>query len=334
MSECCRIDFHTHVVVDLPDFADRFADPRWPVFTRDGDVGSLTRNGEVVRSVAPSAWQSRRRIEEMDAAGVDRHVISPIPPLICDWGEPEPARQWAEYLNTGVAEMVRANPDRFAGLGTVPLHHPDAAVAVLRTAWESGLIGVQIGTCAGTRELDHPDLREFFSAADELGMLIFVHPLILVGQDGWTPRITGTPANFGLGMTTDTAIAATRLAFGGVTRARPGLRVCLAHGGGTFAWALSRIAHLWDRTNDITAAELTHNVFVDSVVYQPANLRYLVDRMGPGRVLYGTDYPLPARDDVDGTALSGLAPDEVELVQGGNAAALLDTLGADGCPAG
>jgi hypothetical protein len=52
-----------------------------------------------------------------------------------------------------------------------------------------------------------------------------------------------------------TAIAASKLVFGGVTAERPGLRIVLAHGGGTFAWALPRIARLWDGHHDHTAAE-------------------------------------------------------------------------------
>lgn len=319
----CRIDFHTHLIVNPPDFADRFGDQRWPAFSVDDGVGRLTRDGQVVRSVAPCAWLPDRRIDDMDAAGVDRQVLSPIPPLICDFGDPGPATEWAYHLNDGIAEVVRAHPHRFSGLGTVPLHHPDRAIAVLRRAHEAGLSGVEIGTTAGDRELDHPDLREFFSAAEQLGMLVFVHPLILGSETGWTDRITGPATTFGLGMGTDTAIAASRMVFGGVTQDCPALRICLAHGGGTFFWALSRIAHMWDMMNDIGSEDLSRNVFVDSVVYRAANLRYLCEQIGSARVLFGTDYPLPAQDDMRGSILKGLADSDVELIAGANAAALL-----------
>lgn len=319
----CRVDFHTHVVVDVPDFAERFGDQRWPSFRLADGQGRLTRNGQVVRSVAPSAWRLALRIEDMDAAGVDRQVLSPIPPLICDWGEMGPATEWADRINLGVAEMVRENPSRFSGLGTVPLQYPDRAAAVLQRAREAGLCGVEIGTSAGDRELDHPDMREFFQAAEELDMLVFVHPLILGAETGWTDRITGLASTFGLGMGTDTAIAASRLVFGGVTKDCPELRICLAHGGGTFVWALARIAHLWDQMNETPAAALVQNVFVDSVVYRPANLRYLCDAIGSARILFGTDYPLPAQDDLQGSILTGLADGDVEKIAGANAMELL-----------
>jgi aminocarboxymuconate-semialdehyde decarboxylase len=319
----CRIDFHTHLVVELPDFADRFGDQRWPTFSSDGGAGRLTRGGEVVRSVVPSAWLPQRRIEDMDAAGIDRQVLSPMPPLICDFGEPGPATEWADRVNAGIAEAVRSDPQRFSGLGTVPLHHPDRATDVLRRAHQAGLSGVEIGTSAGHREFDHADLREFFQAAEELQMLVFIHPLILGAETGWTDRITGLANTFGLGMGTDTAIAASRMAFGGVTQDCPLLRICLAHGGGTFFWALSRIAHLWDKMNGMRSDALTRNIFVDTVVYQATNLRYLCEQIGSARVLFGTDYPLPAQDDIRGSILAGLAGTDVEMIAGANAATLL-----------
>jgi aminocarboxymuconate-semialdehyde decarboxylase len=318
-----RIDFHTHVVVGLPDFAARYGDPRWPSFTVDKDVGRLTRDGAVVRSLAASAWSLSRRIEDMDKAGIDAQVLSPVPPLVCDWPPPEPARQWTAYLNEGIAAMVAADPRRFAGLGTVPLQHPDLAVTSLERAHRLGLAGVEIGTDAGGRELDHPALRPFFAAAERLGMIVFVHPLILGAQAGWTDRISGAEVTFGLGMTTDTAIAAARLVFGGVTEQHPDLRICLAHGGGTFFWAFPRIAALWDRRAERTASDLIGNVYADSVLYQPENVVHLCRRIGADHVVFGTDYPLPAQDDLAGGALRDLRPEDAELVSGGTAAGLL-----------
>jgi aminocarboxymuconate-semialdehyde decarboxylase len=324
VGENCRVDFHTHVVVDLPDFAQRLGDPRWPSFVSEGDVGRLTRNGQVVRSVAPSAWLPQRRIDDMEAAGVDRQVLSLIPPLICDFGDPAQAVEWTMHLNGAVAALVAENPNRCSGLGTVPLHHPDRAIQVLQRVHDDGLAGVEIGTSAGVRELDHPDLREFFQAAGQLGMLIFVHPLAL-GLDAYSAqRIAGPAVAFGLGMGTDTAIAASRLVFGGVVADAPELKICLAHGGGTFFWALARIAFMWDQQADMTAEQLTRNVYVDSVVFRQANLRYLCEQIGSARIVFGTDYPLPAQADMQGTILTGLPDADVARIGGLNASSLLD----------
>jgi aminocarboxymuconate-semialdehyde decarboxylase len=318
-----RIDFHTHVVPALPDFAERLGDPRWPSFAVDGDTGRLSRGGRVVRTVPPSSWSLAARTEDMDRHGIDRQVLSPLPPLVCDWADPEPAAEWAHRLNDGLAAMVAERPDRFSALGTVPLHDPKRATEVLLRAHDAGLSGVEIGTTAGDSELDHPDLREFFAEAARLGMVVFVHPLILGADATWTSRITGQEVTFGLGMPTDTAIAAAKLVFGGVLEQAPELRVCLAHGGGGFAWALPRIRRLWDAGHDRTVADLVRHVYVDTVVYDPANVAYLRDTLGADRIVFGTDYPLPAQDDPAGSVLSRLTADEAARVGGANAGGLL-----------
>ena len=313
-----RVDVHAHFVFTPAPFAERFGDDRWPSVAFDGDHALLSRGGRVVRRLPPAGWSLTARIDALDAAALDRQVLSPVPPLICDWAGPELAAEWARHANRELANAVAAHPSRFTAMGTVPLNHPGVAVAVLEEAKQLGLVGVEIGTTAGGRELDHPDLLEFFQAAGELGMVVFIHPLVLGAHSDWTPRIDTLELTFGLGMTTDTAIAAARLVFGGTVSSSPGLSLCLAHGGGSFAWVLARIAHLWDRTHDTTAAELARPVYVDSVVFDQRNLRFLVDQLGADRVLFGTDHPLPGGDSLRGDTIAGLSADEYKLVAGGN----------------
>lgn len=323
-----RVDFHTHIVPELPDHAVRLNDPRWPQLVISDGVGELIRDGRTVRKLESTAWSLSDRVEAMDAAGIDHHVLSPLPPLICDWGTADEAGAWAKALNTSIAEMSHSRPDRFSGLGTVPLHFPDQAVCGLQHAHEIGLAGVEIGTDAGGRELDDPALRPFFAAAERLEMILFVHPLIMGSQSSWTNRIQGPEVAFGLGMGTDTAIAASRLVFGGVTEQFPNLKICLAHGGGAFVWMLARIAKLWDRSGDFdrpTVGELTRNIFVDSVVYDRDHIAFLAESVGGGRLLFGTDYPLPAQDDLRGRSLDVLDAADRDRVWGLNALELLST---------
>lgn len=319
-----RIDVHAHWAVGLPPFAERYSDSRWPSLRFADGTAHLLRNGKTVRTLPPSAWLLEPRLAELDAAGVDRQVLSLIPPLICDWAGASASTEWARRLNHGMAEAVGQHPARFAGMGTVPLSHPDRAVAVLSEARDLGLVGVEVGTTAQDRELDHPDLLEFFQAAGELGMLVFIHPVVLGPEGGWSKRIETFELAYGLEMTTDTAIAGSRLVFGGTLDASPGLALCLAHGGGSFAWALTRVAHVWDAAHERTAADLAHNVYVDSVVFDHRNLRYLVDRLGADHVLFGTDYPMPGSDSLLGTALDQLDETDRKLVEAGSIRALID----------
>jgi aminocarboxymuconate-semialdehyde decarboxylase len=317
------IDFHTHWIPSgLPDLAARTADPRWPVF--DPATGALVINGEPVRSVPPSGWDVRARLEAMDAAGHDRHVLSPIPPLLCDWAAAAPGTEWANAVNDSLAGVVAGHPDRFSALGIIPIAHPDRAIEVMARARGNGLAGIEVATSALDLEFDAPGPRAIFAAAADLGLVVFVHPLILGPTPSWTARIAGLPANFGLGMTTDTAIAASRLLFGGVLAESPGLRVCLAHGGGTFVWALARMARMWnDDEQGMPLAKALDSFYTDSVVYQPANLRYLIDTLGADHVAFGTDFPLPAQADPAGTIVAGLDRASAAWVRHGTAAALL-----------
>lgn len=319
-----RVDVHAHVAVPTPGFAERFGDERWPTLEVTGQQALLHRNGVVSRTLPAAAWSVEHRLEELSAAGIDRQVLSPVPPLICDWADTSASAEWARYINHGVAEIVAQHPEHFSGMGTVPLNHPDQAVAVLREFNDLGLVGVEIGTTAGGRELDDPDLREFFQAAGELNILVFVHPIVVDSQTGWNERIKSTEMTFGLGMTTDTAIAASRLAFGATMKSSPGLSVLLAHGGGSFAWILPRIAHLWNRTHETTAAELSKDLYVDSVVFEPANIQYLVDRLGADRILFGTDYPMPGSDSLTGNNLVSLPQTQRDMIERTNIRRFLD----------
>jgi aminocarboxymuconate-semialdehyde decarboxylase len=317
------IDFHTHWVPSgLPDLAARSGNSRWPVFDRA--TGQLMISGEAVRALPASGWDVQARLDAMDAAGVARHVLSPVPPLLCDWADPKLGTEWAIAINDSLAELAASRPDRFSALGAIPVAHPDESVAVLERAKASGLAGIEVAATALEEEFDAPRLRAVFTAAADLNLVVFIHALHLGATARWTPRITHYPANFGLGMTTDTAIAASRLLFGGVLADAPGLRVCLAHGGGTFAWALARMGRVWDdEAQGMTLAEAVRPFYTDSVVYQPPNLRYLVDTLGADHVCFGTDYPLPVHADPAGSIVDTLDRAEAAWVRDGTARALL-----------
>ena len=100
-------------------------------------------------------------------------------------------------------------------------------------------------------------------------MPVFVHPSWRVTASSWTPTFRGFPLAFGLGMPTDTALAAAALVLGGVTSRFPALRMCLAHGGGAFVWAAPRLATGGTPPRDRPLADLMANVYVDTVVYDP-----------------------------------------------------------------
>jgi aminocarboxymuconate-semialdehyde decarboxylase len=161
-----------------------------------------------------------------------------------------------------------------------------------RLVTELGLSGVQIGTQIAGRDLDDPELTPFFDAAAELAASIFVHPL---DGGGNAIRRSGQPYDFGLGMLTDTAMAATALICGGVLDTRPDLRIGLAHGCGTFAWAAPRLKlGMLLSKNPVSHDnfdELVARLWADTLVFDPRQLPLLIARFGAGHVMFGTDYP-------------------------------------------
>ncbi|MET7393764.1 amidohydrolase family protein [Dactylosporangium sp. NPDC005572] len=314
-----RVDVHTHVVPPLPPAPSA----EFPVFEEDAGLGRLSVAGRVVRTVPPEAWSLERRTLELDRRGIDHHVLSPLPPLVALAGTAREAGDWTDRLNESIAELVAPHRARFSGMGMVAQAHPQLMAGQVERAHEAGLVGVLIGTDLGGRELDHPDLGDFFEAAERLGMLVFVHPIATTLDDAVGERITGAEVRFGLGMTTDTAIAASKLVFGAVLERHPRLRVLLAHGGGTFYWALSRARRLMSPAGVEALAKRLSNVYADSVLYDVRNLRYVLDVAGRSQVLFGTDYPLPAEDVTIVERLDELAPDEAAAVRGANARSLL-----------
>jgi aminocarboxymuconate-semialdehyde decarboxylase len=118
------------------------------------------------------------RIAKMDAMGVDVQVLSAS--LVhqgLDWADAQISLRLARITNDWIAKAVAANPERFVGLGTLPLHVPALAVTELeRCMGDLRLKGVAISTMAGTMELGDPQLRAFWAKAEALGAVVYIHP--------------------------------------------------------------------------------------------------------------------------------------------------------------
>jgi aminocarboxymuconate-semialdehyde decarboxylase len=287
-------DVHAHwfgrdmATPDVPD------DPRWPRLVVDSrDTGRLLLGSRHYRDVRSSLWDLEQRVADLDAAGIGTQVISPVPVTFPYWASRGPAVAYAEAANASIAAAVAAGRGRLAGIGAVPLPHVPDAIRVLERlmAGPTPFLGVEIGARINGWELDDPRLFPFFEAAESLGAALLVHP---VDGGGGTVRRSGQPYDFGLGMLTDTSLAAGALIFGGVLDRWPTLRVVLAHGCGTFPWAYPRMrlaAGMFMQADIARLDELVASLFVDTLVLEPEHLRLLVHRFGPDRLVLGTDHP-------------------------------------------
>lgn len=294
-----RVDFHTHIIPPpdkLPDWKAQFGPGRWPSLVPQTEDSAMLMMGEsTIMKLDDRFWSLDRRLVDMERQGVDLQVISPIPMLSCYWAAPEAGQAVARFLNQHIAELVASKPDRFAGMGTVPLQDVDRAIEELRFLREQlNMRAVQIGSCPAGRDLDDPLLFPFFEACRDLGVAVFVHPMQpLIGGERlaryYLPNIVGNPL--------ETALAMTRLIVGGVLEKLPDLHICFAHAGGAFPLVLGRVdkgfAVRAEMRENIQRkpSEYARMIYVDALTFDPASLRLVVDKHGSDRVLMGTDYP-------------------------------------------
>ncbi len=169
------------------------------------------------------------RLEDMDRLGIDVQALSPSPGQYFYFTDAETGREAAQAVNNGMAEAVAKHPDRFVGMGTVPLQDPRLAVEEMRRCVkELDLRGIEINTNVNGKDFHAEEFRPFWAAAEELGILIFMHPL------GFTDakRMTEYYFNNLIGNPLESTLALGHLIFGGVLDAYPGLKICVAHGGG------------------------------------------------------------------------------------------------------
>ncbi|OPX10704.1 aminocarboxymuconate-semialdehyde decarboxylase [Mycobacterium sp. AT1] len=319
---------HTHLID--PDLAPLVTGPDGPphlaVERIDETTAMITLRGKPYRTIDDRCWSPQRRIADMDRDGIAVHVLSPIPVTFCYDTPVGAAADFARAQNEFSARLVTDDPDRFAALGTVPLQDPDVATHELRRIMSHpGFLGIEIGAQVAGIELADPSLDEFFCVAAELNALVLVHP---VDQDLYQ-RITGLGLGFGLGMPVETAIAAAALLTGDTMRRRPGVRYCLAHGGGALPAVLGRVdkgAHIGGMPIDSPdlPSQLARQMCCDSIAYDHDTLLHAVHTFGDAHVFYGSDYPFPAMPGHPESTLGGLPLPLRDDIAGNNIRRLVD----------
>jgi aminocarboxymuconate-semialdehyde decarboxylase len=331
-----RIDLHTHILPPTwPDLRRRYGCGGFVQMEQTGPgCACMTVDGKFFRDVLENCWSPERRIEECDAAGVTMQVLSTVPVMFSYWARPEHGHDLARMLNDHIAEVVRRYPQRFAGLGTLPMQAPDLAIAELeRCVNELGLRGVEIGTHVNDWGLDHPALFPVFAAADRLGAAVFVHPWDMLGKERmgkyWLPWLVGMPA--------ETSLAICEILFSGLLERLPRLRLAFAHGGGAFPYTLGRIDHAFHVRPDLCAVDTAvcprrqvERLYFDTLVHDAEALRYLLRTVGAQRLALGTDYPFPLGELGPGKlidSLDELTPGERELLLAGTAREFLGLVG-------
>ncbi|MCM3238601.1 amidohydrolase [Heyndrickxia oleronia] len=326
-----RVDFHTHIIPeDIPNFVEKFGGERWPTLEKTCSCGAnIMVAGKVFREVTDQVWSPEKRIKDMDAEGVDIQVLSPIPVTFSYWAEPEAAEEMSQIQNDFIADTVKQYPDRFIGLGTVPLQDVEASIKEMdRCIHKLGLKGIEIGSNINGKNLDDPSFTAFFEMAEKWEVPLFVHPWETLGKE----RMPRHNFMYTVGMPSETALAAASLINGGVMEKYPRLKVCFAHGGGSFPYILPRLDQGWKvwphlRLTSQPPSHYAKNFYFDSLNYDPLNLKYLVDRFGYDKIVMGSDYPFLLREIPPGKVIDDtvqLTEEQKQAILGKNALAFLN----------
>ncbi|WP_116201329.1 amidohydrolase family protein [Amycolatopsis circi] len=333
-SSSSAIDAHAHVwlseVESLAKTRPEYADYLALELLRAGCESAAVSAGSVeargARLVDPGA-----RLAAMDASGVDVQVVSVAPTQYHSWADGARARDLAQATNESVARHCAASPARLTGFGVAPIRHPALAVESIDHAMRLGLRGVEISSHAvdpaGGRTVDLSDRRldAFWSRAEELGAVVFLHPW------GCTldARLDRWYLSNSVGQPVEHAVALSHLIFSGVLDRFARLRVLVGHGGGYLPAHIGRADFAWRNRPDARGcaeppSAYLRRMWFDSLVYTPAALRTLVTAVGAERVVLGSDYPfdMGVEDPTERLEQAGLDPAVTAAIRGRNAAAL------------
>jgi len=291
------IDMHSHFFPrEWEDLGARFGGD-WPWMKHLGGGKALVMIGEKeFRPVYSACWDADQRLEEMGRDGIELQVMCSTPVLFAYARPAAQALYCAQTFNDAGLELAAKGRGRLKTLCQVPLQDTDAACKELSRAMRSGHLGVQIGNHVGDRDLDDEGILTFLQHCAAEGAAVLVHPWDMMGGErtarwmmGWTVSM---PAE------TQLSIVALILG-GGFDRLPAKLRICFAHGGGSFAFLLGRLENAW-HNRDLARGRSQHppshyldRFCVDSAVFDPRSLRLLVEVMGEDRVMLGSDYPFP-----------------------------------------
>lgn len=288
------VDIHAHLNVASAAELIRSAVPDAPNSFPFSCAATDAVNGKLFQKIGPKLNGVESRIADMDQMGVDVQAISPSPGQYYYFAPAEVGRDASRIINDGVADAVASYPDRLVGIGTVPLQNTEMAIAEMhRCVNQLGFRGIEISTNVNGLELADEAFQAFFAAAEDLDIVLFLHPLGFThGQrlsKHYLDNIIGNPL--------ESTIAVSHLIFEGVLQRHSGLKLCVAHGGGFLPGYWGRMDHAYKVRDDCCQhisrkpSEFLRQIWFDSLVFDQDQLDELVRTHGADKLCMGSDYP-------------------------------------------
>jgi aminocarboxymuconate-semialdehyde decarboxylase len=322
------VDCHCHIIA--AEMTTTAVPERWrPTLRRDEDGRTAVGlAGRVIRSIVGEFTDVGEMLSQAAAQGVQHLVLSPwiaLVPVDAEIGE---ARHVCQVQNEAMSALATARPAQISALGAVPLQEPVAAADCLRELMRlPGMRGAEIPASVAGSYLGEDRFEPFWTAAQETGALIFVHPTATgFGLPALSPHYLWNS----VGNPLETAVTAAHLAVAGVLERHDSLRILLAHGGGGLHAVRGRLRRAYAVRPEARASSAAgpdaslRRFYYDALTHDRALLADLIAFAGADRVLLGSDRPFDMGSDHPVAEIRALhQPDAEDLILGGNATRLL-----------
>lgn len=329
------VDLHNHFFPERwPDWDAKFGGEPWPTIRHDGrspqgvGMATIMLGEKEFRRIDERCWNVAKRIEDMDRDGIGLQVISATPVLFA-YGRPAAqAAEVAKFYNDAALEMCARSGGRLAALCQVPLQDPDLACKELSRAMKAGHRGVQLGNHVGQKDFDDPGIVTFLQHCAAEGAAVLVHPWDMMGGE----RTRRFMMAWTVSMPAETQLTIVAMILGGAFDKLPrSLKICFAHGGGSFAFLLGRLDNAWLNHPAVKGhaqnlpSSYCDRFYLDTAVFSQDALAMLIKTVGEDRVVLGSDYPFPLGEQQIGKLVreSALNGSQKQKLLGGNALAFL-----------
>lgn len=324
-------DFHSHVIPETILGAMRADPDRYGTRIEESDGRRWLLRGKLRLELAAELWSAEGKLESMDRKRIDVSVISPGPQVFFHDLPADDGLRAARLVNEGIAAMVAARPERLRGMASLPMQHPEAAVEELeRVVREYGFRAAEIATALPQGELADAAYRPLLRRAQELKTTLFAHPNTVGAGGGrldcyYLANLVGNPL--------ETTLMVAHLMFSGALDELPELKLLLAHGGGFTPYQIGRLEHghrVRAEARARTASsprDLLRRLYFDTITHDALALRHLIDLVGAGRIVLGSDSPFDmGEEDPLGQLerVPRLSAVERDDIRGRNAMRLLD----------
>ena len=302
------IDIHNHFFLrEWPDLSARYGTPDWPwIKHTEPGKAEIMVGDRFFRHIYSACWDPEVRLREMDRDGIETQVISATPVLFAYDRPVEHALDCAHLFNDAALELCARGKGRLKALCQVPLQDIDAACGELTRCMHAGHLGVQIGNHVAAKNLDDPGIVTFLHHCADEGAAVLVHPWDMLGAE----RMPKYMMPWTVGMPAETQLGIVAMILGGAFDKLPkNLRICFAHGGGSFAFLLGRLDNAWQHhpvahgVCELQPSQYVNRFYVDSAVFDQRALQFLVGTMGSDRVMLGSDYPFPLGEQSVGSLI-------------------------------